>query len=149
MIGYLSDRLRYRKPILLIFILLTLCSMALILYIPNIPVVYVFSLLFMCGVFSSGQLLTYTFAIECNPIEVKATAVGFVNAMVFLVGSVLQPLIGFFLDLYWNQQMRGGTPIYSPEAYMRAFSWFPLLLIASFLLILFVRESKNHVKATN
>lgn len=145
-IGYLSDHLSHRKPLLLIFVSLTICALSPLIYISKIPVIGIFILLLMSGIFASGQLLTYTFAIESNPIGVKATSVGFVNAMVFAVGSIMQPLIGFFLDLYWSHQMSQGARVYSPENYKVALSWFPALLVLSFVLLLFVRESKHHVK---
>lgn len=148
LIGYFSDHLRHRKPLLLIFTVLTFCMISLIVYVPSIPVVWVFILLFICGLVASGQLLTYTFAIESNPLKVKATAVGFVNAMVFVVGSVMQPVIGYFLELYWDRQVSGGIPQYSPENYMVAFAWFPVLLIIAFILLSCIHESEEHAKTS-
>ncbi len=145
-IGYFSDRLRHRKPLLLLLTLLSFLTILPVLYI-HLSVFTIFILLFLCGVFLSGQLLTYTFVIESNPIEAKATSVGFVNAMVFVISSIVQPLVGFILDRRETGPITGSTG-YSPESYRWALSCFPILLLLCFFLLLCIPENQHRRKRT-
>ncbi|MCF7852552.1 MAG: MFS transporter [Simkaniaceae bacterium] len=142
-VGMISDRLKHRKVMLVILTLLTCIGMIPVIYFPHLPTYAVFLLLLITGIFASGQLLSYIFAIESNPVELKATSVGFVNAMVFVVGSIMQPIIGAFLEIRWSGLLKDGLPVYSIADYQFAFSWFPLLLLLAFILPFFIKEEKH------
>ena len=144
-IGYISDHLKNRKPVLLIFTFLTLIAMCPIIYIPNLPTWLVFFLIFITGLFGAGQLLTYVLAVELNPIEVKATSTGFTNMFAFIVGSALQPIMGKFLELWWNKKEVMGVAVYSVDNYVIALTWIPALTAFALLLFFFVREKNKLV----
>ena len=144
-IGHLADHLKSRKTLLLSLSFFTLLSMCPAFYIANLPIWILFILIFMTGVFASGQILTYIVVIEANPIEVKATSTGFVNMFALIVGSILQPLMGWFLEIFWDGRKIKGIPFYSAQDYVIALTWIPILTAIAFLLIFFIREKKNLV----
>jgi len=145
-IGWISDKMGSRKSMLLLFNFLTFCSFVPLIYIISLPTYLIFLLLFLTGFFIGGQLLTYPFAIESNPIKVKATAAAFINTIVFFGGSILQPLLGYLLDFHWSGEMVNGIPEYSVENYQFSLTVFPILLVISFIIILFLKDPKKKIE---
>ena len=141
-IGYLSDKLKNRKKVVLFCIFFTLLSLTPVLYIQNIPLEIIYLLLILTGVFSSAELLNFSLSVEMNPKKIKATAIGLTNTMVAIGGAIMQPLIGIILDFRWDGQMMHGTRIYSSSNYELALSVFPITLIIAFFLTLFLKEKK-------
>ncbi|MBP9841881.1 MAG: MFS transporter [Simkaniaceae bacterium] len=142
-IGHWSDRIGKRKPIILLFSLIALFAISAVIYIENLPVWLVFSLLLIGGIALSGQLLTYTLSVELNIAKAKGSAIAFTNFMVFLAGSIIQPLVGYLLDHHAHVIGTPGTNPFSVADYHFALMVFPLSLALTFLLTLFFKEKKH------
>lgn len=141
LVGYLSDHLKNRKRVLLIFMILTTLCFLPIIHLSPMPNMLVLLLLFLTGFFASGQLLTFTFAIEWNLINVKATAAAFVNAIVFIGTAFLQTVIGYSLDLGKTGTAPDALPVYSIKDYEMSFLWLSSFLLVSLLIAFFTQES--------
>jgi MFS family permease len=142
LLGWLSDRLGRRKPLLLAGGLLSTGAMLGILYIPNLNL-FILQLLFIAsGVGGASMILTFATAREHSRPDAVGAAIGVVNMAVVGSGALFQPLIGWLLDVNWSgQQLDNGVRIYSPEAYAWAFAVLPLAGVLGVLLTLAVHET--------
>ena len=96
----------------------------------------------MLAFFSSAQLLNFSLAIEVNAVEAKGTSIALTNLVVALGSSIMQPLMGYLLDLNWDGLIVNGIPSYTLANYRFAMTSFPLTLAFSFFLLLFLKEEK-------
>jgi MFS family permease len=119
LLGFVSDRLGRRKPVILAGALLLLVCLAWILYGPaDVFPPYVLGL--VAGVASGAAMLPYTVIKEANPPEVSGTATGVVNFLNFTFSALLGPVFGALL-----QRVSGGAAPMAAEHYQTAFQ--PLL----------------------
>ena len=142
-IGVISDKFNKRKPFLFSCIILTALTLLPVLYIPHLPIWLLFALLLLVGFFQSGELLNFSLAIELNPMESKGTSIAFTNFLVAFGTSMIQPLIGVFLDLGWDGLVQEGIPIYSVHNYHLAMLSFPIALLLAFILLFFLKERQK------
>jgi len=148
-IGFISDRFNRRKPLLFISVFLTGVALLPVIYIAHLPIWLLFTLLFLVGFFSSAQLLNFSLAIELNPIEAKGTSIAFTSFIVAVGVSVIQPLLGFFLDAGWDGAIRNGVPFYSITNYRQAMISLPVTLFLALILLFFLREKKHDKEGTS
>lgn len=124
--GWLSDRLgRWRAPLIGVNAL-GLGTFAVLIYVPELSLGVAEALLFANGFFCGGLPLVYAAVREANPRAI-GPAIAFVNMVIVASGALLQPLIGWLLDLAWDGRMAEGTRVYSAES----FRWAFLSLVAS------------------
>ncbi|MFJ4142988.1 MFS transporter [Pseudomonas sp. NPDC089734] len=96
LLGYISDRLGRRKPVLIGGALLMFVSCAAILYLPaGIAPPYLFGLLL--GIGSGAAMIPYSIIKEVNPDNVKGSATGAINFLVFTFSALLTPVFGHLL----------------------------------------------------
>jgi MFS family permease len=118
LLGFLSDRLGRRKPVIIGGALLLLACLAWILYGPAdaLPP-YVVGIL--TGLASGAAMLPYTVIKEANPPRLGGTATGVVNFLNFTFSALLGPVFGRMLAAAGEA---GGTGL---SQYQAAFT--PLL----------------------
>lgn len=138
--GLISDAIRKRKEIIFVAILLSLICLISVIYIPGLSLPAIYILLFFLGVFSSAELLHFSYAIEITPQKMKGTAVAFTNGVVSLCESAAQPLIGWLLVFYWSGIMKDNVPLYSSSDYKHALMVLPLGLFIALVLSLTLKE---------
>lgn len=144
--GWLSDRIRRRRPIMLGSAFFGAIFMGIVIYIPNLPIPVLFLTLFLYGVSNTGVATSYAVASEINPHRVAGTSMAFANMASVIVGASFQPLIGWLLDLQWNGQMLDGVRYYSPIDFRWALVQLPICLILGFFFAFLVRETHCHPK---
>jgi sugar phosphate permease len=118
--GWLSDRIGYRKPLLVIGALVYGLAWLGIVYVwtPGILGMAWFALLgFSCGSF----ILTYAGAKEVVAPALSGMAIALVNTGLFLGAAILQPLFGWVMDLSWDGAMTNGVRVYSAANYQIGF----------------------------
>lgn len=140
-LGWLSDRIGRRKPVLLVCPVVMLASWCLLLYLPALSAVARDLLIFVIGASSSSFALTFALGRELNPVATAGLATSLVNFASIAAGAALQPLVGWLLDLQWQGVMVDGARLFTPEAYTAAFSLFPALMAALLLCGLFIKET--------
>ena len=148
-IGLLSDKMNKRRPSLMVSILLSLAALLAVIYIPTLSITAIYILLFVAGFFLSTELLCYSLSIELNPSFAKGTAVALTNFMVFLASSVLQPLVGYMIQIHWDGATTKGVPVYTASDYRFALIVFPITLVLAFITCFFLKESKRHKDAVS
>lgn len=99
-VGLLSDRFKRRKPFILIGCLGGMGTMTLLL-IPGLPYWILIGMLFVSGLATSSQAITFAMAMEVNPRRFGATSVAICNFLVMLMAAGLQVGIGWILN--WRE----------------------------------------------
>jgi len=122
LLGWLSDRIGRRRPLLVAGLLLCASGMAAIAFVPGLPVSALGALCFLCGLGGAAQIVGFAMARELNPARASGTAVGAVNGLVTAGGALYQPLLGWLLDLGWTGRLAAGARVYDLEAYRLAFA---------------------------
>lgn len=118
--GWLSDRMGYRKPLLIGGTLLYgLAWLGMVyLWTPGVAGMAWFALMgFSCGSF----ILTYAGAKEVVVPALSGMAIALVNTGLFLGAAIVQPLFGWMMDLSWNGAMTNGVRVYSTADYHTGF----------------------------
>ena len=96
LLGYAADRIGRRKPVLIGGGLLMLAATLMIVYLPGVAPPYLLGLLL--GIGSGAAMIPYSIIKEVNPDEVKGSATGAINFLVFTLSAVLAPAYGWLLN---------------------------------------------------
>ena len=120
-IGWISDKTRRRKAPLLVCNVSALICFSTLIYGPHLSLTTASVLIFLNGFFSAGMVLCFATTREHNSSQASGSAVAFVNMWVVISGAVLQPVIGWMLDLQWGGALVSGVRQFSEAAYKEAF----------------------------
>ena len=144
--GWLSDFLGRRKVILAGGSGLLTIALGLIALIPNPTILFTIILFTMVGV--SGSVMVSAFALirEVTPNKFQGTSIGIVNAMTVASGAILQPLIGFILDLRWNGIMIDGARIFTQVDYRFSFMIIFFTSLLGLILSLSLKEKLKLIR---
>jgi MFS family permease len=96
LLGFLSDRLGRRKPVIVAGATVLLGCLAWILYGPA-DVLPPYLLGITTGIASGATMLPYTVIKEANPPELSGTATGVVNFINFTFSALLAPVFAWAL----------------------------------------------------
>jgi len=120
LLGFISDRLRRRKPVIIGAAGLLLVCLAWILFgAPGVLPPYLLGL--VAGIASGSAMLPYTVIKEANPPQFGGIATGVVNFLNFTFSALLGPVFGWLL-----QYLSGASGTMQLHHYQIAFA--PLLL---------------------
>jgi MFS family permease len=139
-LGFISDRLGRRKPVIIASAAALLICLAWILFgRPDVLPPYVLGL--VTGFVSGAAMLPYTVIKEANPPEVSGTATGVVNFINFTFSALLGPVFAAMLV-----RASGGAPAMNIGHYQAAFV--PLLygVGLAVVLALFLKETGPAVR---
>ncbi|PIT48214.1 MFS transporter [Snodgrassella communis] len=140
-LGYLSDVIGRRKPVVMGSIIAMGITGGFIVYLPEVMPPYIMGLLF--GVASGAAMIPYTMIKEVNPDEVKGTATGVINFFVFVISAIMTNL--FSLLIAHLASAEGGQ--LSLKVFQTADFVFVGGLILAFIMTMFVRETGSKAKA--
>jgi MFS family permease len=135
LLGFISDRIGRRKPVIEGGAIVLLLSLSWILYgPPDVLPPYVLGL--TAGVASGAAMLPYTVIKEVNPPELSGTSTGVVNFLNFTFSALLGPVFGWILYM-----VAGGASGMTLAHYQTAFE--PLLcgVAVAIVLIPFLKET--------
>jgi MFS family permease len=128
LLGFISDRIGRRKPVIMGGAIALLGCVAWILFgRTEVFPAYVVGL--MTGVASGAAMLPYTVIKEANPPQFGGTATGVVNFLNFTFSALLGPVFGWLL-----QHLSGGSGPMGKGHYQSAFA--PLLLGIAIAIVL-------------
>ena len=140
LLGFISDRIGRRKPVLIAAALVLLACLAWILYgKAGVFPPYVIGL--VAGIASGAAMLPYTIIKEANPPEFGGTATGVVNFLNFTFSALLGPVFGWIL-----QRVSGGSAEMEIRHFQTTFT--PMLygVGIAMVLILILRETGSAVR---
>ena len=120
LLGFISDRLGRRKPVIIGGAVLLFACLAWILFGP-VGVLPPYTIGLTAGLASGAAMLPYTVIKEANPPQFGGTATGVMNFLNFTFSALLGPVFGWMLQI-----LSGGAKPMQLEHYQMAFA--PLLL---------------------
>lgn len=138
--GGLSDRLGRRKVPYAAATWALLGLWSILLLGPRLPGALLWPLLVVTGFLSGAMIIGFAFVKESVPPRLAGTATGLANMGVMTGPMVLQPLVGWVLDLAWDGSLHEGARVYSQAAYRLGFLPMVAWLALSAALILRTRE---------
>jgi MFS family permease len=94
LLGWISDRLGRRKPVLIVSIFVMLTCLAQFAFFPAVAPPFLSMLVF--GICSGSAMIPYSIIKEANPDSVKGSATGGINFLTFGVTAVLGPIFAHF-----------------------------------------------------
>lgn len=133
LVGFLSDRMGSKGPLMLLGSVLSLLIFGLILIMPTPKESTLLILFLLLGIFTSTQVLGYPSITEHNPKHLTGTSMGIASVMIMGLPMILQPIVGKLLDLGWDHTMIDNVPVYSLQNFIAAFSIFPIGFVIAFL----------------
>jgi sugar phosphate permease len=142
LLGFISDRIGRRKPVIVGAALVLLACMAWILYgKPDVFPPYILGL--VAGVASGAAMLPYSVIKEANPPQFSGTATGVINFLNFTFSALLTPVFGWILV-----RVSGGAKEMELATYQTAFM--PLLFGVgiAIILALILKETGSAVRQT-
>ncbi len=133
LLGYLSDKLGRRKPILIGGALIMLAAGLSAIYLP-VGTLPPYSIALVLGIASGAAMIPFSMMKETNPSQVKGTAAGVMNFLVFVTTGIMSPFISRLM------LPQSGTPL-SLHQFQDAF--LPLVggVILAIVLSLFLHET--------
>jgi sugar phosphate permease len=96
LLGYIADRIGRRKPVLIggAFVMLAAGLMA--IYVPE-GTFPRYSVALVLGIASGAAMIPFSMMKEANPPQVKGTAAGVMNFLVFLTTGIMSPFISHLM----------------------------------------------------
>jgi MFS family permease len=92
LLGYISDRIGRRKPVLIVGACVMLAAGLTAIYVP-VGVLPRFSVALVLGIASGAAMIPFSMMKEVNPPQVKGTAAGVMNFLVFVTTGIISPFI--------------------------------------------------------
>jgi MFS family permease len=140
LVGWISDRLGRRREPMLACAAIAGLALAAVVFGPRWPLWALVPILMVHGACASAMVLAFAMVREQNDPAANSVAMAVVNTFVVGSGALLQPLIGWLLDLGWTGQVAGGARVYPQEAFAGALSILPPLFVFALLAGLAMRE---------
>ena len=103
-------------------LIISILSFALLLLSSIEDTLVLSALFFLNGFGGSAMVISFGAVRELNRPENSATALALLNMGVVGSGAVMQPLVGWLLDLNWTGDTLDGARVYGEHAYSIAFS---------------------------
>lgn len=141
-LGWLSDRIQLRKAPLVACTGLNVASLAAIAFVPGLPLPVIATLFFLSGLTGGTMVITFAIAREVSAKSLHGTVSGIVNGMTVAAGAVLQPVVGWLLDLRWDGTLADGARIYQAADYRFAMIALVVWAGIGFLLTFGLRETR-------
>ncbi len=141
LLGWFSDRFYSRRLALGISAVFGLTATVVLLYVPNVPLAWMYGVLFILGLGAGGQTVSFAVVKDNNPTHLVGTASGFNNLSVLLGGAIFQPLVGVILHRSDQWHLVAGVPVYNVESYQKALFIMPVCFLVSLLISLAMRET--------
>jgi MFS family permease len=139
--GWASDRIGRRNPILRAGALVALLALLFLIYFTPDNTALLMALIFVLGAGGSAMTVCFGSVKELNDINYSSTSLGLMNMCIVGSGAVMQPLIGWLLDLNWDGSLQQGARVYSAAGYNAAFASLLVVTLAALAGTLLLRET--------
>jgi len=100
------------------------------------------AMIFLTGLGGCSMTVCFSSVRELNKLEYSSTGLGLMNMCVVGAGAVMQPMIGWLLDMNWTGSTVDGARVYTESAYTLAFSSLLVVNLAAFVGSLLLRETR-------
>jgi MFS family permease len=141
-IGTLSDRLGRRKPVLIAATHVFAAIWLVLLSGMTLPEWASYALFALLGLSTAGFSLTWACAKEVNPPLLSGMSTSVANMGGFLAGALLQPLVGWVMDLGWRGEMLNGARFYDLAAWRNGVLVVTLCALMGAMASWWIRETR-------
>ena len=140
LLGYIADKIDRRKPVLIVGALVMLAAGLTAIYVP-VGVLPPFLVALVLGIASGAAMIPFSMMKEANPSQVKGTAAGVMNFLVFVTTGIMSPFISRLM-------VPQGTPLTLHEFQV---GFLPLVggVVVAIILSFFMRETGAANKTAN
>lgn len=141
--GMLCDTNNKKAKCLKICSIAMFILMCIILYTPSLPAWLINTLMFMLGASGSSLILCFTIVSEAAPEGAKSTSVGLTNTLSLSSAVILQPVIGWILNiLSADAGVRGleGVEYITANNLRIALSILPVMIFVAYIISLYVEK---------
>ncbi len=149
--GLISDRIKRRKLPMVYGASGAALVISIILYVPGLTEQLLDVLMFLLGLLYSVQAIVFAVGREVSPKEAGGTAIAMTNMIVMIGAMVMQPLVGYLLDVSLNariallplevQPIARMHHMYAAADYQFALSIVPVGIAIAAILTYFIRET--------
>ncbi|MGD9536569.1 MAG: MFS transporter [Alphaproteobacteria bacterium] len=149
-IGYVSGRLRRRRPVTIACTAVCLLLWLVVVFaMPGMPRPSHYVLLFALGFASGVVSICFSLAAEHGPPRAPGVASAMMNTLVMAGGALSQTTVGLILDAHWTGAQHEGVRLYDAEAFGAAFLLPPAVCAAGLIAAFFVRETYGRLRDEN
>lgn len=141
-LGIISDRVRRRKSILIAASAVYSSIWCIWWWGGALDVTMTMLLCFLMGFSTSGFSLTWACAKEVNPPQLAGMSTSIANVGGFFGAAVMQPLVGWLMDLVWAGTMANGVRVYSLGDFRFGLSIVVAMAFFGLIAAFFVRETR-------
>ncbi|MCH9611912.1 MAG: putative MFS-type transporter YcaD [Chlamydiia bacterium] len=142
-VGWLSDRMGKRRPVMFFGAVCSMVVMLAIIYAPVQSEASLMSLFFMLGLCTSAQVVGYPTISESNPPHLTGTGMGIAAVIIMGMGAIAQPLTGKLIDWHWSGAMMDSVRLYSSQNFTEALLIFPVTFLIGMVALLFIKEPRE------
>lgn len=143
--GYISDKCANRIIPLMVGAVGGLISIYLVMYMQNLPYWVLNTLILSYGIFCSTEIIVFVMAKEVSGSNITGTVFAVTNMIVTLFGAILQPLVGWILDIAGHPSLVDGHYFYQVADYQKALAVLPLSLVFVMFLCFILKQSKRRI----
>lgn len=97
--GWISDRIGRRKPLMIISALFGVVLTTMFVFYPEMSQTSAYIIFFVFGLTNTGVAIAYAVSTEIQDRNVVGTSIAFTNMISIFIGALMQPLVGFLVDL--------------------------------------------------
>ncbi len=141
-LGYITDRIGRRKPVIFAGSALMLLATLAIYYLPS-ETFPPYVLAFLLGFGSGAAMIPYSTIKEVNPDHAKGSATGAMNFIVFVLSAFLAPAYG-----WWLEKLADGGPL-TQEVFSKAGSVYVAAIVLALIATVFLRETGSARRVAN
>jgi hypothetical protein len=122
--------------------IISLASFVVVVFYTPSSTALLMLMIFLTGMGGSSMTACFSSVRELNNLESSSTALGLMNMCIVGSGAVMQPLIGWLLDMNWTGTIIDGARIYSASAYTIALSSLLVVNAIAFIGTLVLHETR-------
>lgn len=131
--GIIADKIGRKKPFFFLFAFYIVSWSVLLLWGGRPPSDVLYIIFFFMGLSLGSQVMLPILARETNNPQFSELAISVVNTGTFVGMAVLQPFMGYILDLRWDGVLVAGIKVYPLEAFQLLFVSCLVILLVSFV----------------
>lgn len=139
--GWISDHYERRVTPMIVGAVLSLIMMAILMYVPDLPLWALITLFFLIGLVTSSQVLTYPLIAELNPIYLTSTSVSIDSLCIMASGFIVPPLFGWLMEHHGTHEVVNGMTVYTAQNFNYAMIIMPVSFVIALGITFFMRET--------
>lgn len=139
--GWFSDHIERRVLPMVLGAILSLVTIAVLMFVPNLSALMVIILFTLIGFVTSSQVLTYPTIAELNPIYLTSTAVSIDSLCIMASGFIIPPLFGWLMQHAGTHASVNGLAVYTAQNYNLAMLIIPVSFVVALGVAFLIRET--------